>query len=71
MMIKIDFEMTDGTYSYRDALYLPEDHAFTDADIEQMKQERFARWITVITATPVEAIVEELVVEEAPVDTGV
>ncbi len=70
-MIKIDFEMTDGTYVYRDALYLPEDHTFTDADIEQMKQDRFARWIAVITAPPVEAIVEELVVEETLVDTGV
>ena len=70
-MIKIDFEMTDGTYNYRDALYLPEDHSFSDADIEQMKQDRFARWIAVVTAPPVEVIIEEPVAEEATVDAGV
>ena len=53
-MIKIDFEMTDGLYIYRDALWLPEGHTLTDAEVEQMKQQRFDRWIAVITAAPVE-----------------
>jgi hypothetical protein len=53
-MIKIDFEKTDGTYYYRDALWLPEDHTYTDADLETMKQQRFDRWIAVVTAPPVD-----------------
>ena len=53
-MIKIDFEMTDGLYIYRDALWLPDDHTFTDSEIEQMKQQRFDRWISIITAPPVD-----------------
>lgn len=49
-MIKIDFEKTDGVYVYRDALWLPENHTYTDAEIEVMKQQRFDNWIAVITA---------------------
>ena len=60
-MIKIDFEMTDGAYTYRDALYLPEDHAYSEVDIETLKQARFTRWLGVVTAPPV-------IIEEAPVD---
>jgi len=60
-MIKIDFEMNDGTYFYRDAIHLPEDHTFTDADIEQIKQDRFNNWITIITTPPVEQVVEDIV----------
>ena len=62
-MIKIDFEMTsdNGAWIYRDALHLPDDHTYTEADIEVMKQARFARWLEVITAPPV-------IVEETPVD---
>ena len=52
-MIKIDFEMTDGTYTYRDALYLEENHNLSDTEIEDIKQARFDRWLTVITAPPV------------------
>jgi hypothetical protein len=33
---------------------LPDDHAFTDVEIEAMKQQRFDNWIAVITAPPVE-----------------
>lgn len=51
-MIKIDFEKTDGVYIYRDALWLPEDHTYTEAELEAMKQQRFDRWIAVITAPP-------------------
>ena len=46
--------MTDGLYIYRDALWLPDDHTFTDSEIEQMKQQRFDRWISIITAPPVD-----------------
>ena len=70
-MIKLDFEMTNGTYTYRDALYLPEDHVLTDEEIEAIKQARFDRWIAAITA-PVEDIppVEDanVLVEDVTVD---
>lgn len=49
-MIKIDFTKTDGVYTLQDALHLPDDHTLTDADIEAMQQERFDRWVAVITA---------------------
>ena len=54
-MIKIDFEKTstDGLMVYRDALYLPEDHTFTDAEIEAMKQERFDRWYQIVMNPPI------------------
>lgn len=63
-MIKIDFEKTDGTYTFQDALWLPDDHSFTDDEIEAMKQERFDNWIIFInTPTPViEPILSECLV---------
>lgn len=68
-MIKIDFEMTDGIHTYRDALHLADDHQFTDAEIEQMKQARFDRWLNII----MNPVVEEPVVDESIVvsDPGV
>ena len=43
-MIQIIFERGEDPYLYRDAIYLPEDHTFTDADIEKMKDDRYAAW---------------------------
>lgn len=56
-MIKIDFVKTsdDGKYSYSDALHLPANHTYTDAEIEAMKQERFDRWISMILTPPAPA----------------
>lgn len=51
--MKIDFEVTQNGYTFRDAIHLPDDHAFTDVEIEQMKQARFDAWYITIT-TPVE-----------------
>ena len=66
-MIKIDFTKTDGIYTLRDALHLPDDHTLTDADIEAMKQERFDKWVAVITAPEV-PVVDAPAVEELPVE---
>lgn len=63
-MIKIDFEMTDGTHTYRDAIHLADDHQLTDAEIEQMKQARFDRWISIITSPAVEEPIVEAVSEQ-------
>jgi len=53
-MIQIVFERDTVYGVYRDALYLPADHAFTDVEIEAMKQERVDNWIAVIETPPEE-----------------
>ena len=65
-MIQIIFEFETQYGVFRDALYLPEDHMFTDEQIAAMKQERVDNWIAIITAPPVEALVEML--DEPPVE---
>ena len=53
-MMKIDFEFTTPHGLFRDALHLPDDHTFTDDEIQVMKQQRVDNWIAVVTAPPVE-----------------
>lgn len=66
-MIKIDFEMTNGTHTYRDALYLDDNHTLSDAEIEAIKQSRFDRWLSIITNPQViETPSEEPVVDVVP-----
>lgn len=48
MSIKIDFEFTTKYGKYRDALYLPDDHSFSQEQTDAMKQERLDRWIFTI-----------------------
>ena len=61
-MIKIDFEILDDNgLPFKDALHLPDDHTFTDDEIEAMKQERFNNWVAFIEAqslaeAPVEVV---------------
>ncbi len=43
--MKIDFEFTTAYGVFRDALYLPDDHTFTDEQIAAMKQERLDNWL--------------------------
>ena len=62
MVINFTFDTEYGSFS--DALVLPDDHAFTDDDLEVMKQERLANWIAIITAPPLEEVVEEIIIEE-------
>ena len=62
----IDFEITQQGYTLHDALVLPDDHTFTEEEIEAMKQTRFDNWYTIIT-TPVEnPNPEELIFEPPP-----
>lgn len=61
--MKIDFEFTTPHGLFRDALHLPDDHTFTDEEIQAMKQQRVDNWIAVVTAPPVE---ELPFVEEVP-----
>lgn len=64
-MIKIDFSFDTQYGVYSDALYLEDNHTFTEQEIEAMKQERVDNWIAVVTSpseevieTPIEDIVE-------------
>lgn len=52
MTIKIDFEFDTPYGKYRDALYLPADHSFSDEQIEGMKQERLNSWLFVVENPP-------------------
>ena len=52
--MKIDFEYQTNHGLFRDALHLPDDHSFTDADIQAMKEQRRDNWIAVVAAPPVE-----------------
>jgi hypothetical protein len=51
MQIRFTFETRYGSFS--DALYLDEDHTFTEAEVEAMKQERLTNWLAVVNP-PVE-----------------
>jgi hypothetical protein len=51
-MIQIIFERGDDPYNFRDALYLPENHTFTDAEIEKMKDDRYNAWYQLVTNPP-------------------
>ena len=55
--MKINFEFDTQYGMYRDALHLPDDQTFTEAEIEAMKQQRFDNWYALVTA-----------VSEAPVE---
>jgi hypothetical protein len=55
MVIRFLFETKYGNYS--DALHLADDHTFTEAEIEAMKQERLDNWIAMIEA-PKEPVAE-------------
>jgi hypothetical protein len=60
-MIKIDFEFDTPHGVFRDALHLPDDHAFTEDEIQAMKEQRRDNWIAVVTAPPVEEPAPEYV----------
>ena len=53
-MIKIDFGFDTPHGVFRDAIYLPDDHPYTEAEIQAMKEQRRDNWIAVVTAPPVE-----------------
>jgi hypothetical protein len=58
--MKIDFEFETKYGKYCDALYLPDDHTFTDDEIQVMKQQRLDAWVSFIENPPiVDEIIEE------------
>lgn len=58
-MITIEFEKTDGTYTLKDAIVLPDDHGLTDVEIEAIKQKRFDDWVAIVTAPQPEVELDE------------
>ena len=56
--MKIDFEFQTPHGKYADALHLPDDHAFTEAEIQVMKEQRRDNWIAIVTAPAAEVPVE-------------
>lgn len=58
--MKIDFTITDGKYSFSDALHLDDDHGLSYAELEAMKQARFDNWVAIITAVDEEIYPPEL-----------
>lgn len=50
--MKIEFEFTTSYGVFRDALYLPDDHTFTDEQIGAMKQERLDNWLLAVENPP-------------------
>lgn len=61
--MKIDFEFQTPHGLFRDALHLADDHSFTAAEIELMKQQRVDNWIAVVTAPAVEEVIDTPVEE--------
>jgi hypothetical protein len=56
--IVCEFPTAHGVF--RDALYLPVDHTYTEAEINEMKQRRLDNWLAIVNAPPPE--------EEIPLD---
>jgi hypothetical protein len=56
-MISIDFSFDSQYGLYSDALILEDDHTFTDQEIEDMKQQRFNKYLSIF---------ETAAVDEAP-----
>jgi hypothetical protein len=52
MQIRFSYETKYGTFS--DALNLPDDHSFTDTEIEAMQEQRRDNWVAYIDSTQVD-----------------
>ena len=48
-MVSIEFEFDTQYGTFRDALVLPDDHGFSDAELDAMKQQRLDNWIARVT----------------------
>lgn len=50
-MIKIDFQLEYKELTFSDSIVLPENHSFSESQIDKIKQDRFEKWKAVIDAT--------------------
>ena len=51
-MVRIEFEFECEYGTFRDALILPEDHSYTEEELQAMKQERFDNWYYIVKNPP-------------------
>lgn len=56
MILQFSYETKYGTFS--DALVLPDNHTYTNDDLEKMKLQRRDNWISYIDSTQVQTPVE-------------
>jgi hypothetical protein len=61
-MISIDFSFESPYGLYSDALILEDDHTFTDQEIEDMKQQRFNKYLSIFDIIITEPVAD---IEEA------
>ena len=66
--MKIDFSFDTDHGKFVDAIVLTDDHTFSDAEIEDMKQQRLDNWIAVVSYAPTEEeiIQTETLAQEQP-----
>lgn len=64
MQIRFSYETKYGTFS--DALNLPDDHTFTEQELEQMKEQRRDNWVAFIDTTQVDVVAEEQTTQPTP-----
>lgn len=63
--MNISFEFLHPIYGvYKDTLCLPDDHEFTDNELEEMKQQRYDNWTNYIETSSAKQSIEEVPVEE-------
>ena len=48
-MVVVDFSFETPYGKFADSLHLPEDHTFTEAEIEEIKQQRLNDWLAVVS----------------------
>lgn len=65
--VKINFTKSNEKYSFSDALHFSQEeyYALTEEEIENMKQQRFDKWYSIITYVPTEEeLAEQAALEE-------
>jgi hypothetical protein len=51
--MKIDFSFATAYGDFRDAIHLPDDHTYTEEELNAMKQERLNNWLALVSSPPV------------------
>lgn len=59
--MKIDFSFDTPHGKFADAIHLPDDHAYTEVEIEAMKQQRLDNWLVIVNAPPADVIDAEMI----------
>lgn len=52
--MNIIFEFNTDYGTFRDALNLPDDNTYSEAEIAQMKQQRLDNWLAIVSTLPTE-----------------